>query len=92
MPEQTNNQHHQVTSDNLRILQLNLNKSEKAHLELMNNSFSTKYKIILIQEPHVNIFNNIRTPTKFQPVFPVNRFQNQDPIWSVIKISTQAAG
>ena len=87
MPEQTNNRCHQVTTDNLCILQLNLNKSKKAHLELMNNRLSTKYEIILIQEPHVNIFNNIRTPNNFRPVFPVNRLQNQDTIRSVIWVN-----
>ena len=87
MPEQPIDHQQQNTTVNLRILQLNLNKSEKAHLELMNNSLSLEYEIILIQEPHVNIFNNIRTPPNFRPVYPINRLQDQDNIRSVIWIN-----
>src|ERR1700761_4907557 len=87
MPEQPNEHRNNTTTENLRIFQINLNKSEKAHLELMNKRLSHKYEIILIQEPHVNIFNNIRTPTNFRSVYPNNRFQNEDPIRSVIWVN-----
>ena len=41
-----------ITSHKLCILQINPNKSEKAHLELINARLSKKYNILLIQEPH----------------------------------------
>ena len=69
---------------NLHIFQINLNKSIKVHLELMNDRLSKLYEIILIQEPHINIFNSIRTPTNFRAVFPSNRKQNDTLIRSVI--------
>jgi hypothetical protein len=71
----------------IRILQINLNKSEKAHLDIMNEKISNKYDIILIQEPHATGFDNIRTPTNFRPVFPVDRHINKKPTRSVIWVN-----
>jgi hypothetical protein len=67
MPE-----HPEDFNNSLRILQINLNKSEKAHLDILNSKVSQNYDIMLIQEPHVTAFNGIRTPTNFRPVFPSN--------------------
>jgi len=63
-------------SDHLRLLQINLNKSEAAQLELINDELSNNYDIILIQEPHTTTFGNIRTPNQFRQVYPGGR---QDP-------------
>ena len=73
----------------LQLLQINLNKSEKAHLDIINERVSQNYNIILIQEPHTTAFNVIRTPTNFRPVFPAHRLQNQnqDQICSVIWVN-----
>ena len=71
----------------LHILQINLNKSEKSHLDTINGRLSEKYDIILIQEPHVTKFNAIQTPPNFRPVFPRNRFQDNAQIRSVIWVS-----
>ncbi|KAF8156805.1 hypothetical protein B0H34DRAFT_617735, partial [Crassisporium funariophilum] len=56
----------------LRILQINLNKSEKAHLDLLNGLLGTKWDIVLIQEPHVTKFKTIRTPMQFRQVYPAD--------------------
>jgi hypothetical protein len=69
------------------LLQINLNKSEKAHLDIINESVSQKYDIILIQEPYTTKFNAIRTPANFRPVYPPNRFQNDAQIRSVIWVN-----
>src|ERR1700679_1297583 len=74
-------------NEKLRILQINLNKSEKAHLDIINKRVSQNYDIILIQEPHTTIFNAIRTPTNFRPVFPSHRLSSQDQIHSVMWVS-----
>ena len=63
MTQETDNE-----NEKLRILQINLNKSEKAHLEIINERLSGEYDIILIQEPHTTTFNAVRTPTNFRPV------------------------
>jgi endonuclease/exonuclease/phosphatase family metal-dependent hydrolase len=72
----------------LRILQLNLNKSEKAHLDFTNNIKKDKWDIILVQEPHTTKFNAIRTPTNFRPVLPQNRGADDSPLRSVIWVSS----
>ena len=74
-------------NEKLCILQLNLNKSEKAHLEIINERLSSEYDIILIQEPYTTIFNVVRMPTNFRPVFPLHRFQSQEQIRSVIWVN-----
>ena len=88
MPEQPEDpQNGPENFNRLRILQINLNKSEKAHLEIINEKVSKNYDVILIQEPYTTVFNAIRTPTNFRPIFPIHRLQNQDPIWSVIWVN-----
>ena len=73
--------------DRISILQINLNKSEKAHLDIINERVSHNYDIILIQEPYTTIINAIRTPTNFRPVFPAHRSQEDDQIRSVIWVN-----
>jgi exonuclease III len=78
----------QTSPCRLRILQLNLNKSEKAHLEFANNIKREHWDIVLVQEPHmISKFNVMRTPTNYRPVFPENRGRNDTPVRSVIWIS-----
>jgi ribonuclease HI/exonuclease III len=73
----------------LRILQINLNKSEKAHLDLLNTATSKDWDIVLIQEPHtINKFNAIQTPTNFRPVFPENRGRDNTTVRSIIWVSS----
>jgi hypothetical protein len=87
MSERRSQQHpptqQQLTS--LHILQINLNKSEKAHLELINNVKAKDWDIMLVQEPHIiGHFNTIRTPTNFRPVFPDDRGRNDKHVQSLI--------
>ena len=58
-----------------------------AHLDIINEKTSEKYDIILIQEPHSTSFNAIRSPPKFRPVFPANRFVDDSQIRSVIWVN-----
>ena len=81
-----------IQPDHLTILQINLNKSVQAHLELINGPLSLAWDIILIQEPHVTSFNYIRTPTNFRQVFPANRGregQIRSLIWVNKKLETK---
>ena len=68
-------------------MQINLNKSEKAHLDIINESVSTKYDIMLIQEPYTTQFNAIRTPANFRPVAPKGIRTQESQIRSVIWVS-----
>ena len=87
MPAQLTIPHQHAFTGNIHILQLNLNKSIHAHLELMNDRLSTLYELILIQEPHTNTFNNIRTSTNFRVIYPSHRLQSDNPIRSVIWVN-----
>jgi hypothetical protein len=93
-PTQPSNARTQINTNttniaSLRILQLNLNKSEKAHLELSNN-VGKDWDIVLLQEPHIiNHFNAIRTPANFRPVFPEDRGRNGTTVRSVIWVSSE---
>ena len=64
----------------LRILQINLNKSSKAHLELYNKISKKEWDIVLVQEPHVTTMGNIRTPNDFVAVTPVDRYKDNAPM------------
>ena len=77
----------QENNDSIRILQINLNKSEKAHLDIINENVSKNYDLILIQEPYTTTFNAIRTPANFRPIYPINRLQNEEQIRSVIWVN-----
>jgi hypothetical protein len=65
----------QPLPNRLRILQINLNKSEKVHLDLLNGLLGTKWDVVLIQEPHVTKYQMICTPRKFQQVYPADRWK-----------------
>ena len=88
MPEHlTGPQPNRNANDKLQLLQINFNKSEKAHLDIINERVSHNYDIILIQEPYTTTFNAIRMPTNFRPVFPAHRLASQDQIHSVIWVN-----
>ena len=88
MPEQQEaTQGAENDNERIRILQINLNKSKKAHLDIINERVSNEYDVILIQEPYTTVFNAVRTPANFRPVFPSHRFQNEDQIRSVIWVN-----
>ncbi|KAF9035526.1 hypothetical protein BJ165DRAFT_1355592, partial [Panaeolus papilionaceus] len=58
-------------TDKLRILQINLNKSREAQLDLINdNSLYDNWDVVLIQEPSITFYNNITTPRGFRQVYP----------------------
>ena len=77
------------TQNRLRILQLNLNKSERVHLDVINSTLGKNWDIILIQEPYLTHLGHIRTPNGFTGVFPPDRLANQEAtVRSVIWVSS----
>ena len=69
------------------MLQINLNKSEKAHLNIINEKVTKKYDIILIQEPYTTRSNTIRAPANFRPVYPTSRLPEDVQIRSVMWVN-----
>lgn len=73
----------------LRIIQLNLNKSEKAHLDFINKAPGELWDIILIQEPDITYLRHIQAPNRFNSVFPPDRLANSEvAVRSVIWVSS----
>ncbi|KAF8219201.1 hypothetical protein L208DRAFT_1553982 [Tricholoma matsutake] len=72
----------------LRVLQINLNKSLTAHLELINDSLAAHWDIILIQEPYITFFSSIRTPNRFTAVTPTSRQILDTPVQSTIWVNS----
>ena len=85
--QQVNPENIEELNIKLRIMQINLNKSEKAHLDIINEKVSRHYDLMLIQEPYAMTFNHIRTPTNFRPIFPSNRIANAAQIRLVIWVN-----
>jgi hypothetical protein len=64
-------------STKLQILEANLNKSEAAHLDLMNNNLNKYWDIIAIQKPHHTYYKAIRTPNSFHQVYSGRKLQRR---------------
>ena len=86
-PEPNHTQDQTELNNSIWIIQINLNKSERAHLDIINDRVSSKYDIMLIQEPHMTTFNAIQTPANLRPVYPKNRLQNKAQIRLVIWVN-----
>jgi hypothetical protein len=89
MPIQLEPNLQQEDPQNIVIMQINLNKSEKAHLDLLNENLSQKFDIMLIQEPYTTTFNMIRTPANFRQVFQKSRCHEDNQIRSIIWVNTR---
>jgi len=79
----------ETRAERLRILQINLNKSSGAHLDILNNAFSGQWDIVLLQEPHITQFGNSRTPSFYHLVSPTSRATLNTPLRSVIWMSSR---
>jgi hypothetical protein len=75
----------------LSILQININKSLTAHLELINDSLVTHWDIVLIQEPYITYLKSIRTPNQFIPVTPTSHMEDSKLLVFItqVRICTQ---
>jgi len=80
--------HMERTPDRLRLLQINLNKSEKGHHDLMNRNLRREWDIILIQEPYVTPTGIIRISNNYAMIYPQDRKKKDaDKVRSVIMVS-----
>jgi len=75
------------------MLQLNLNKLHKAHLDLINGPLGNNWDLILIQEPYITPLGHIRTPNGYTTISPQDRFldnsdQPRSVTWVNSKLST----
>ena len=74
----------------LQILQINIKKSQKAHLDLINRALGQKWDLILIQEPYITFLGHICTPNGFTSVFPQDWLARpEDTVHSVIWVNSE---
>jgi len=81
----------------LQILQININKSQKAHLDLINRALGRNWDLILIQEPHILIqephithLGHIRTPNGFTSIFLQDQLARlENTVRSVIWVNSE---
>src|SRR6266481_8045117 len=54
----------------LRIWQQNLNKSDRAHFDLINSPVHKNWDIILLQEPYIDTLGNTKANSRWHTVYP----------------------
>lgn len=63
-------------TNHLQLIQISLNKSERAHFNIINKKVSTKYDIMLIQEPYTTSKLWASLPNKQAPKQRANTIGN----------------
>ena len=73
----------------LNIWQQNLNKSAKAHWDLINSSIHKDWDVILLQEPYLDSYGNTKATNNWRVVYPSSRFTNDSVVRSVILVNSR---
>jgi hypothetical protein len=68
-------------------MQINLNKSKKAHLDILNAPQLKNWDLILIQEPHLTFFRNICTPNCFTSIHPTSHHMLNQRVCFIIWVN-----
>ncbi|KII89054.1 hypothetical protein PLICRDRAFT_78414, partial [Plicaturopsis crispa FD-325 SS-3] len=66
-----------------------LNKSSKAHFDLINSAVHKDYDILAIQEPYLDSFANTKATSKWRVVYPSSRFADKSTVRSVLLVNTR---
>jgi len=76
-----------TASRKLRIWQQNLNKSQEAQADLINNI--QEYDLVVIQEPYIDHLNRTRATSRWRVLYPSRHFHDNSPhTRSVILVNT----
>ena len=71
----------------LNIWQQNLNKSDKAHFNLINSPLHMKWDLLLLQEPYIDKLGNTKATSKWHTVYPSSHLTNTSITRAVILVS-----
>src|SRR6266481_7165782 len=71
----------------LRIWQQNLNKSNKAHFDLINSPVHKDWDLLLLQELYIECFRNIKATSKWHTVYPSSHLSDDSICRSVMLIN-----
>src|SRR3981189_178279 len=73
----------------LNIWQQNLNKSAKAHWDLINSSIHKEWDIILLQEPYIDSYCNTKATYNWRIIYPSSHLTNEAAFRSVILVNAK---
>src|SRR3981189_2525687 len=73
----------------LNIWQQNLNKSAKAHWDLINSPVHKEWDVILLQEPYIDAYGNTKVTSNWRVVYPSSHLANDSVVRSVILINSK---
>ena len=71
----------------LCIWQQNLNKSDKAHFDLINVPLHKDWDILVLQEPYIDSFGNMKANLRWHVVYPSLHLTNNSTNRSVILVN-----
>ena len=71
----------------LNIWQQNLNKSDKAHFDLINSPVHTKWNLLLLQEPYIDKLGNMKATSKWHTVYPSSHLTDTSITRAVILVN-----
>src|SRR6266481_1308585 len=71
----------------LRIWQQNLNKSDKAHYDLINSPVHKDWDLLLLKEPYIDSFGNTKAMSRWHTIYPSMHLSNDAVTRSVILVN-----
>src|SRR6266481_2002222 len=71
----------------LRIGQQNLNKSDKAHYDLINSPAHKDWDLLLLQEPYIDMYGNIKATSHWHTIYPSSHLSDNSTKRSVILVN-----
>src|SRR6266481_9969488 len=77
----------ETSTKRLRIWQQNLNKSDKAHFDLINSPLHQDWDLLLLQEPYIDTFGNTKANSKWHTLYPSSHLTDEATDRSIILVN-----
>ena len=71
----------------LKIWQQNLNKSDKAHFDLINSPVHKDWDLLLLQEPYIDKLGNTKVTSKWHTVYPSSHLTDTSITRAVVLVN-----
>ena len=71
----------------LKIWEQNLNKSNKAQFDLINPPIHKEWDVLLIQEPYIDSFSNMKATSRWHITYPSSHLADSSTCRSVILVN-----
>ncbi|KII85398.1 hypothetical protein PLICRDRAFT_60623, partial [Plicaturopsis crispa FD-325 SS-3] len=66
-----------------------LNKSKRAHFDLINSAYHKDYDILALQEPYIDALGNTKANPKWRVVYPSSHPADGSTVRSVLLVNTR---